>query len=474
MCGANVRLAAEGGAPRLINPPPPPPAMTSAADSRLPLPRRRVLLALAGTAAWLAARHAAAEPVPKRVLIVHSFGREIAPYAASIAVFRRELALRSPEPVVFIEAALDAGRTIGPAEQAAFAAYLRERFADPVPDLIVSVAGPAAQFLVRWRDAIFPGVPLMMTAVDTRVVPRAALRSGDAVVATRIDVRRIFDALLRLLPDTATIAVVLGTTPLERYWHQQLQQDTAFLAGRVDFVWLDGLSLPQIKQRVATLPPRSAVYFGLLVVDGAGVPHEGLQALSELRQAANAPIFSIFESELGLGVVGGPYISQSLSGSETARLAAQQLTIGPRVGVQEVTIGMDTVAYDARELRRWRIDAARLLPGSELRFRGFALGAVPGGDPGDHRGAAGADGADRCAPAAARAPAARRARGPLAGRAADHRLRRRRPAPRPRTARRRDAAAGRSVDRDGRRWVGSTTRPRARRPSRPSAASSPT
>ena len=34
-------------------------------------------------------------------------------------------------------------------------------------------------------------------------------------------------------------------------------------------------------QRVATLPPHSAVYFGLLVVDGAGVPHEGLQALAE-------------------------------------------------------------------------------------------------------------------------------------------------------------------------------------------------
>lgn len=310
-----------------------------------------------------------AEAPPRRVLIVHSFGREIAPYAASIAAFRRELALRSPAPVVFIETTLDAGRAIGPAEQAAFAAYLRERFADPVPDLIVSVAAPAAQFLVRWRDAIFPGVPLTMTAVDARNVPRAALRPGDAVAATRIDLRRTFDALLRLLPDTRTIAVVLGITPLERYWRRQLQQDTAYLAGRVDFVWLDGLSLPQIEQRVATLPPRSAVYFGLLVVDGAGVPHEGLQALSELRQVANAPIFSIFESELGLGVVGGPYVSQTLSGTETARLALQQLAAGPRAGVQEASVGMDTVAYDARELRRWGIDKARLLPGSELRFQ---------------------------------------------------------------------------------------------------------
>ncbi len=341
-------------------------------------PARRGAMRMAGLAfvamAWGGLpRLASARQTPRSVLIVHSFGREIAPYAASIAAFRRELASRSPEPVVFLEASLDAGHAIAPAEQAAFAAYLRARFSDPPPDLIVSAAGPAAQFLVRHRDAIFPGVPIMMTALDVRVAPRTALRPGDAVVAVRIDLRLVFDTLMRLLPDTRTIAVVLGVTPLERFWRRQLQQDLAHLAGRVDFVWLDGLSLPQIKQRLAELPPRSAVYFGLLVVDGAGVPHEGLQALAELRQAANAPIFSIFESELGLGVLGGPYLSQTLSGVEAARLALRQLTDGPAAGVQEVTIGMDTVAYDARELRHWRIDPKRLPPGSELRFAPVTL-----------------------------------------------------------------------------------------------------
>ena len=94
---------------------------------------------------------AAADPAPKRVLIIHSFGRDFAPYDAVIASFRRELASRSPQPVVVLEAALDAGRVIGPGEEAAFAAYLGARFADPPPDLIVGSAGPAARFLVRQR-----------------------------------------------------------------------------------------------------------------------------------------------------------------------------------------------------------------------------------------------------------------------------------------------------------------------------------
>jgi len=98
------------------------------------------------------------------------------------------------------------------------------------------------------------------------------------------------------------------------------------------------------------------------------VPHEGQRALTELRQAANAPIFSLFESELGRGVLGGPYISQSQVGLDAARLGLRQLSPEGRNEIQTVHIGMDTVAYDVRELTRWQVDRARLPPGSELRF----------------------------------------------------------------------------------------------------------
>lgn len=324
-------------------------------------------IVLAGPVLPLSA--SAGDGAAKRVLIVHSFAREIAPYDAGIAAFRRDLASRSPEPVVFMEAALDAGRAIGPAEQAAFLTYLRARFSDPPPDLIVSSGGPAAQFVARHRDAIAPGVPLLLTAVETRVVPRAALRPGDSVVANRIELPMVFDNVVRVLPDVTTIAVILGATPLERYWRQQIQKDTAYLAGRVKFLWLDGLSLPQLKQRVATLPPHSAIYYGLMIVDGAGVPHEGLRALSELRQVANAPIFSIFEAELGQGGVGGPFVSTSLIGADAATMALRRLAAPPLPGVQEAVVGMNTFVYDARELRRWGIPESRLPPGSEVRFQ---------------------------------------------------------------------------------------------------------
>ncbi len=353
------------------------PSLESAADSSTrPHPRgarrralRAVCLAAFAPAGLLAAVTAAAQAAPKRVLIVHSFGRDYAPYDAVIGSFRRELAQRSPQPVIFLEAALDAGRLIGPDEEAAFAAYLGARFAQPAPDLVVGSARPAARFLVKYRESLFPRVPLLLTAIDARVAPDAPLKPGDAMVASRIDLRLAFEALLQALPDTRRIAIVLGATPLERYWRKEAERELAFLAGRVSLVWLDGLSLAETMQRVAALPADSAVFYGLMVVDGAGVPHERLDALAALKRVAKVPIFSLFEGELGQGVVGGPYLAQSLAGEETARLALRLLSAPPPAAPEVRTIDMKSAAYDARELRRWRIDEASLPPDSELRWR---------------------------------------------------------------------------------------------------------
>ncbi|MGO9946989.1 MAG: hypothetical protein ACLPWG_09100 [Steroidobacteraceae bacterium] len=56
------------------------------------------------------------------------------------------------------------------------------------------------------------------------------------------------------------------------------------------------------------------------MVDAAGVPQQRGLAFASLFEVSAAPIFSLYESELGHGVVGGPYHSQQ-RGGERYRLA---------------------------------------------------------------------------------------------------------------------------------------------------------
>ena len=46
------------------------------------------------------------------------------------------------------------------------------------------------------------------------------------------------------------------------------------MTGRLRLAWLDTLPLEQMRQRVSTLPAHSAILFGVLFVDAAGIPQE--------------------------------------------------------------------------------------------------------------------------------------------------------------------------------------------------------
>jgi signal transduction histidine kinase len=327
------------------------------------------LLAVVGWTLLASAGAFGAEANAKRVLIIHSFGRDFAPYDTIASVFRTELARRSPQPIIFLEANLDAGRRASAQEERAFLDYLGTRFAGGPPDVVVTIGPPAARFYLAHRDQLFSATPLVLAALDQRLARGAALRAGDAAVVGNIDLPQLVDNILQLLPETKTIAVVVGASDLERFWRAELQRELARFASHVDFIWLDELSLEQMSTRVAALPPDSAILYGLLIVDAAGVPHERQDGLTSLHAVADAPIFGLYENELGQGVVGGPYSSQRRRGESIAVAVLDALGGTAPAQARIDMAGFEPPVYDWRELKRWNIDEARLPPGSEVRFK---------------------------------------------------------------------------------------------------------
>jgi PAS domain S-box-containing protein len=306
---------------------------------------------------------------PRRVLLLHSFGRDFAPYDTFAGTFRTELASWSPEPVDVFEASLESARFGGTAEDHPFVDYLRALFRSRQPDLVVSIGGPATRFAQRQRSHLFPGVPMLITATDERHLEAAAITSSDALVAVRYEPGRILETLLRLLPQTTHVAVVIGDSPLEQFWLSELQSVMAPFTNRVGVTWLNKLSYPEMLKRCATLPPHSAIYYALLYVDADGVPHREQRALSRLQAVANAPIFGVQDSQLGRGIVGGPLMEIDQLSRNAAAAALRVLGGESPESVRFPAQGPGPPQFDWRELRRWGIDEALLPPGSEIRFR---------------------------------------------------------------------------------------------------------
>ncbi|OAF18614.1 sensor histidine kinase [Bradyrhizobium neotropicale] len=306
---------------------------------------------------------------PKRVLLLHSFGREFRPWSEYARSIKTELERQSPWPLDIQEHTLLTARFNGPGPEAPFVDYLGSLYHDALPDIVLSIGAPAARFVQKYRGKLFPDTPMVLSVVEQRLVNKSDLTDKDVVVAVRNDFLAVFENILKVLPDTKAVAVVVGASPLEKFWIDEVKRELKPLDGRLDLVWYSDLSFDEILKRASNLPPHTALFWGLMSVDAAGVVHEGDVALRTLHSVANAPIFSYQEPFFGGSTVGGPMHSVRETSAKTVSAAIRILGGEKPANITYEPIGFGSPKYDWRELRRWGIAESSLPPDSEILFR---------------------------------------------------------------------------------------------------------
>ena len=325
--------------------------------------------ACVGAIILLLATLGAAAAESKRVLMLHSFGRDFKPWSEYARTIRAELDRQSPWPLEITEHSLMSARSSDENPEAPFVEYLRALHATRPLDLIVSLGAPAVAFVQRHRQQLFADTPMVFTAVEQRRVQYSNLTPNDTVVAVAHSFPAVFENILRVLPETKTVAVVNGNSLNERYWLEEMRREVRRFASRTSFIWYSDLSFEEILKHAASLPPHSAIFWHLMNVDAAGVVHEGDTGLPRLHAVANAPIFSYDDSFFGHAIVGGPMHSV-LEGSRATAAVAIRVLGGEKPGdIKEAPIGFATPKFDWREMQRWGISKSRLPPGSEVHFR---------------------------------------------------------------------------------------------------------
>jgi signal transduction histidine kinase len=305
----------------------------------------------------------------KRVLMLHSFGREFRPWSEYARSIKAEIERQSPWPLDIQEHSLLTARFNNPGPEAPFVEYLRSLYQGAPPDVVVSIGAPAARFVQRYRSKLFPDTPMVLTVVEQRLVNRFDLTDIDVVVSVHNDFMAAFDNILRVLPDTKTVAMVIGASPLEKFWIDEVKRELKPLGDRVGLVWYSDLPFEEILKRAARLPPNTVLFWGLMSVDAAGIVHEGDVALRSLHAVANAPIFSYQEAFFGGSTVGGPMQLTGETSRKTVDAVIRILGGEKPAGIKYETIEFGPPKYDWRELQRWNISESNLPAGSEIMFR---------------------------------------------------------------------------------------------------------
>ena len=132
--------------------------------------------------------------------------------------------------------------------------YLRERYAGRKIDLIMPVSSLSLRFLLRHREEIFPGVPVVYAVQSAAEVDAGALPPDVTGVAAEMNVRGTVDLALRLQPEAPEIVCMGGSSGADQ---DALAQVTKVLEGYADRLRVrvvSGPSLPQTIEEVRAVP----------------------------------------------------------------------------------------------------------------------------------------------------------------------------------------------------------------------------
>lgn len=308
-----------------------------------------------------------------RALILQSFSRRFEPHAELTAVLQTELAKRLARPAEFHDISLVSVLEGGTKTESAALDYLQALNDERGFDLVIAVGAPAARFVQRHRGALFRGSPLLVAGTDRTHLATRGLDRNDAAVLANIDFDAIFRNILTVFPDTTRVEVVLGASSLERFWRNEIEIASSAIADRTAVVLLDGLPFESVLERAASSPRHTAILFTMLMTDAAAIPHRDGDSLATLRSVSSAPVFGIFDFQLGHGIVGGPLIPVRELGADSARVAARLLAGEDPESLRPPPVGPTSPVFDAREIARFRVDPSTLPAGSTIRFRSPSL-----------------------------------------------------------------------------------------------------
>jgi PAS domain S-box-containing protein len=304
----------------------------------------------------------AAEPPVKNVLVLHNW----ASLPQAWALMESTVRARVPGEINFYNTSVENPRFDEEVYRESLAETLRRGYGGVKLDVVIAASYPVLQFAVRYRDQMFPGVPIVFTDVARPEAEKVG--PGVTGVINTPGMRETIDLALHLHPNTKAVAVITGITAWDKYWLAVAHSELLGHQGKVKEIDIIGPSNHQIIEKIAALPPSTVVLFQLRPDDLTQPALDPIDVLAEVAQ--RLPTYSAWQGlALNRGGVGGAYRNVWKDSVLDGEIVARVLS-GERP--ENIPIVHDSdleVHVDWRALQRWHISESALPPGTVVEYR---------------------------------------------------------------------------------------------------------
>ena len=259
----------------------------------------------------------------------------------------------------------------------AYAAELRDimraRYAKLTFDAVIASDDDALDFLLRYRDELFPGVPVVFCGVNNFEDKRIAGYTGYTGVNETVDVDRGLALIHAQRPGARKVLVLHDQSATGLSMANRIRGVAEHASQGFQFEFLTKLTWDELQSRLRTAPSDSVILWAVIQRDKNDLPKSARESLRFTAQAAPVPVYSLWDFAVQGGVVGGRVTSGRAQGERSAAMVGQILDGVPVASIPILRESPNEYMFDYPALHHFGINVASLPDGSVVRNAPFSF-----------------------------------------------------------------------------------------------------
>lgn len=237
-------------------------------------------------------------------------------------------------------------------------------------DAIVSSDDNALNFLLQYRDELFPEVPVFFCGINDfnpEILEDRRLFTG---VTEFYDVAGTFELMMQLHPGTRQIITITDDTVSGEAFLNLIERAEPAFSDQLEFRNLHNPSPDRLCEILEDLPEDALVLWAIYIRTPDGRALSSQASIHMVTNAARVPVYCIWDV-VGFGVVGGKITSPEFQGTSAAALALRYLQ-GEDVTDLPVEGSPLDFVFDYNMLQKFGIPESLLPPDHVIRNRPYS------------------------------------------------------------------------------------------------------
>ena len=299
-------------------------------------------------------------PPQKNVLVLHE-GSRLLPYQIETSrEIEKALTADRSLSIELYEEYLDRWR-LG-RDEATIAAALETKYAEMKFDVVVADGAAGYWLLQKNPPPFLRGTPVVFLAIADPL-PKDPLANATGVVS-KVDVLGTVQLAARLQPDLRHLYYIVSDGAWDEALSKRIREALRPLGDQLEITVWEQQPLEEMVKKAAHLPAHSAVLFDAFFKDATGRTYVPAMAGAQIAKSSNAPVYSMYDTLVGVGPVGGVVINFSEIGRQASAMVLSLLH-GATISNIPIEFSRNETMVDWRALQRFGL-SKDLLPASAI------------------------------------------------------------------------------------------------------------